>query len=87
MPTEQSLYTEIGAFEAKTKLSEILRKVDLGERFTITVRGRAVANIVPTSNARSKEEVAAAVEALINFPRIKGIPDDTVLEWIREGRK
>jgi prevent-host-death family protein len=87
MPTDEALYTEIGAFEAKTKLSEILRKVDLGERFTITVRGRAVANIVPTSNDRSKEKVAAAVEALINFPRIKGIPDETVLEWIREGRK
>jgi prevent-host-death family protein len=87
MPIDEALYTEIGAFEAKTKLSEILRKVDLGERFTITVRGRAVANIVPTSNARSKEKVAAAVEALKNFPRIKGIPDDTVLEWIREGRE
>lgn len=87
MPTEVSLYTEIGAFEAKTKLSEILRKVDLGERFTITVRGRAVANIVPTSTARSKEQVAAAVEALINFPRICGISDETILEWIREGRK
>ena len=29
--------TTIGLFEAKTKLSEILRKVDQGERFTITV--------------------------------------------------
>ena len=87
MPLEETTYTEIGAFDAKTRLSEILRKVDQGERFTITVRGRAVANIVPTSTTRSKEKVAAAVEALINFPRIKGIPDETVLAWIREGRK
>ena len=38
-------YTQIGAFEAKTKLSEILRRVEAGERFTITVRGRAVADV------------------------------------------
>ena len=41
--------TEIGAFEAKTKFSEILRKVDQGESFTITVRGRAVAQLTPPS--------------------------------------
>jgi len=87
MAVEESIYTEIGAFDAKTRLSEILRKVDQGERFTITVRGRAVANLVPVAPDRSKAKVAAAVEALLHFPRIEGIPGDTVLEWIREGRK
>jgi prevent-host-death family protein len=79
-------YTEIGAFDAKTKLSEILRKVDQGERFTITVRGRAVADVVPTQ-ARNQRAIDEAVEGLLSFPRIEGIPGDTVLEWIREGRK
>ncbi len=87
MQAEDSVYTEIGAFDAKTKLSEILRKVDQGERFTITVRGRAVANLVPVTPGRSAAGVAKAVEGLINFPRLKGVPGDTVLEWIREGRK
>jgi prevent-host-death family protein len=87
MPAVESAYTEIGAFDAKTKLSEILRKVEQGERFTITKRGRAVANLVPVELDRSRERAAAAVEALLNFPRIEGIPGDTVLEWIREGRK
>ncbi len=41
MPTIDTGYTEIGAFDAKTRLSEILRKVEQGERFTITKRGRA----------------------------------------------
>ena len=45
MTVVEETYTEIGAFDAKTKLSEILRKVEQGERFTITVRGRAVANL------------------------------------------
>jgi prevent-host-death family protein len=86
MAVEERVYTEIGAFDAKTRLSEILRKVDQGERFTITVRGRAVADVVPTQ-ARNKRAVDEAVERLINFPRIEGVSGDTVLEWIREGRK
>jgi prevent-host-death family protein len=79
-------YTEIGAFEAKAKLSEILRKVEQGERFTITVRGRAVADVVPAL-AKSKTARDEAIDRLLNFPRIKGVDGDTVLEWIREGRK
>ena len=80
-------YNEVGAFDAKTKLSEILRKVEQGERFTITLRGRPVANLVPVAPDRSRARAVAAVEALLNFPRIEGISGDTVLEWIREGRK
>ena len=87
MPVAESTYTEIGAFDAKTKLSEILRKVEQGERFTITLRGRPVANLVPVVQDRSAARIAAAVEALRNFPKVEGIPGDTVLEWIREGRK
>jgi len=87
MALAESVYTEIGAFDAKTKLSEILRKVEQGERFTITLRGRAVANLVPVAPDRSAARVAAAVEALRSFPKIEGISGDTVLEWIREGRK
>jgi len=72
MAVEESVYTEIGAFDAKTKLSELLRKVDQGERFTITRRGRAVANLVPVAPDRSRARAVAAVEALLNFPRIEG---------------
>jgi prevent-host-death family protein len=87
MPAVNPAYTEIGAFDAKTKLSEILRKVEQGERFTITRNGKAVANLVPAERRPTAEDVAKAVDGLINFPRIKGISGDTVLEWIREGRK
>ena len=87
MPAAGTAYTEIGSFDAKTKLSQILRKVEQGERFTITRRGKAVANLVPAERRPTAEEVAKAVDGLINFPRIKGISGDTVREWIREGRK
>ncbi|MGA3263420.1 MAG: type II toxin-antitoxin system prevent-host-death family antitoxin [Terracidiphilus sp.] len=85
MQAEESVYTEIGAFDAKTKLSEILRKVDQGERFTITVRGRAVADVVP-SQLKDRRRAAEAVRRLLAMPRIEGIAPETVREWIEEGR-
>jgi prevent-host-death family protein len=85
MPVEESAYTEIGAFDAKTKLSEILRKVEQGERFTITLRGRAVADVVP-SQLKDRRRAAEAVRRLLAMPKIEGISPETVKEWIEEGR-
>lgn len=42
---------EVGAFEAKTKLSELLEKVDRGQVFIITKRGRPVAELRPVSGS------------------------------------
>ena len=78
----------VGIFEAKTKLSEIVRKVELGERFTITVNGEAKALVVPIpapTPLHSPEEIEAAYQRLRN-PRIKGISHETIREWIEEGR-
>lgn len=79
-------YTEIGAFEAKAKLSEILRKVERGERFTVTVRGRAVADIVP-SRVRDSQRIEEAVRDLLAMPKVKGVPSETIREWIEDGRE
>lgn len=38
---------EVGAFEAKTHLSELLAAVEAGESVTITRRGKAIARLVP----------------------------------------
>ncbi len=86
MPIAENLYTEIGAFDAKTRLSELLRKVDKGERFTISVRGRAVADIVP-SQGRRRERAAEAVRRLLAMPKVEGISGETVREWIEDGRE
>lgn len=39
---------EVGAYEAKTHLPELLRKVGSGQSFTITQRGKPVADLVPS---------------------------------------
>ena len=40
----------VGAFEAKTHLSELLARVEGGEEVTITKHGRPVARLVPVSD-------------------------------------
>ncbi len=77
--------TEIGSFEAKTKFSELLRKVQQGETFTITLRGRVVAELNPPSK-KIKEVPQDVIDRLMH-PKIHGISGDEVLEWIHEGRK
>jgi prevent-host-death family protein len=51
--------TEIGAYEAKTRLPELLRQVQAGQKFTITNRGEAVADLVPSANAGVPDSAAA----------------------------
>ena len=45
---------EIGAFQAKTHLSELLEKVRQGQSFFITKRGQAVAELRPVSHAERR---------------------------------
>ena len=46
-PGQTGMDSCIGAFEAKAQLSRLLRAVENGEQFTITVRGKPVADLVP----------------------------------------
>lgn len=50
---------EIGAFEAKTHLSELLDRVERGEELVITRRGRPVARLVPANDARQRNSAEA----------------------------
>jgi prevent-host-death family protein len=77
--------TEIGSYEAKTRLPELLRQVKNGKSFTITNRGEAVADLVPTAEARSKNK-AEAVEKLREFMRTSPVYGVNIKELIEEGR-
>jgi prevent-host-death family protein len=54
--------------EAKTKLPELLRQVQAGKRFTITNRGKAVADLVPSETATRKDP-AAAIDKFLAFKK------------------
>jgi prevent-host-death family protein len=45
---------EIGVGELRATLSKVLRRVEKGERFRVTVRGRPVADLVPATPAGSE---------------------------------
>ena len=76
----------IGAFEAKAQLSRLLKAVEHGERFTISVRGKPVADLVPHRPATTEDSVAAAVRALQAFPKVRGVADQDVAAFMQEGR-
>ena len=57
---------KIGSYEAKTKLPELIRGVKAGNHYTITLRGEAVASLVPATHDRHSEHVSA-VQALLTF--------------------
>jgi prevent-host-death family protein len=54
---------EIGAYEAKTHLPQLLERVQKGERFVITKHGRPVAELVPVA-AREVERIRRAIAEL-----------------------
>ncbi len=76
---------EIGSYEAKTKLPELLRQVKTGKSFTITNRGEAVADLVPSAGTRTKDKVAA-VEKLKAFMRADPVRNVNIKSLIEEGR-
>jgi prevent-host-death family protein len=56
--------TEVGAFEAKNKLSALLDRVEQGEEIIITRHGRAVARLVPTSGGVDRSQAEAALQRM-----------------------
>ncbi|MGH8564397.1 MAG: type II toxin-antitoxin system Phd/YefM family antitoxin [Gammaproteobacteria bacterium] len=77
--------TEIGSNEAKARLPELLRQVKSGKSFTITNRGKAVADLVPSVSARTKDKVAV-VEKLKAFMLEAPLRGVNIKELIEEGR-
>jgi prevent-host-death family protein len=55
---------EIGAFEAKTRLGQLLDRVEAGEEIIITRRGKAVARLVPPLLGFDRERAHAAARRI-----------------------
>lgn len=78
---------EIGAFEAKTHFSEILKKVGEGEVYCVTKRGKLVA-IICSPETQRIERVSNAYKKFIDLRnKFKIASIDEVTEWKNEGRE
>jgi prevent-host-death family protein len=74
---------KVGSYEAKTRLPDLLRRVEAGETVTITRHGKPVAQLVPVEEKREMT-VGEAIEGLRNFPRVRlGMPIRKAIEWGR----
>ncbi len=77
---------DIGAFEAKTHLPRLLRRVQTGERFVITRHGRPVAELIPFRTT-DPDEVQAAIDDLKAFQAAHSLGGLSVRDMIEEGRR
>ena len=75
---------EIGVYEAKTRLTALLDRVEHGEQFTITKHGRPVARLVPVRRS-DQERRREAIARLLVFRkgRTLGV---SIKQLIEEGR-
>jgi prevent-host-death family protein len=78
---------EVGTYEAKARLSELIHKAEAGETVVITRHGRPVARLVPDSETR-RARVRELVELMLRErdarPRV---PLEDILAMRDEGRR
>jgi prevent-host-death family protein len=55
---------EVGAFEAKNKLSELLDLAEQGEEIIITRHGKEAARLVPPKGTVNRDEARAAMQRI-----------------------
>ena len=89
MDRKENAMTEIGLFEAKTRLSELVRQVKAGESFIITQRGKPAAELTPIRHKelRSPRRIAEAVRQLREMPKVEGVSHEEIRSWVEEGRE
>ena len=77
---------EIGSYEAKTRLPELLRGIQAGKRYTITLRGAAVAALVPPETVRGRNASDAVARMLHLVDDAQPLSGTTLRALIDEGR-
>ncbi|MBN1266370.1 MAG: type II toxin-antitoxin system prevent-host-death family antitoxin [Anaerolineales bacterium] len=75
----------IGAYQAKTEFSNLIKKVMRGERIIITRYGEPVAMISPIKDAPSRP-IIEIIEDIEVFRKDHRLENLTVREMLEEGR-
>ncbi|MEM9479864.1 MAG: type II toxin-antitoxin system prevent-host-death family antitoxin [Verrucomicrobiota bacterium] len=78
---------EIGSFEAKNRLSELLAQAERGQKIVITRRGKRVAMLGPLEDEEAPEEKRSLVELCREFRKHVKPGPETIKEMIEEGRR
>lgn len=83
---EMTMSIEIGSYEAKTRLPELLRGIREGSRYTITLRGQPIAELVPVATDAQVIASDAADEMRAFMLAREGRDDIDLKALIEEGR-
>lgn len=77
----------VGAYQAKTHFSELLKKVEAGQEITITKHGTPVARLVPVRKSLTLAERREIIEKWINRPDKPTLGGLKIRDLINEGRR
>jgi prevent-host-death family protein len=78
----------IGAYEAKTHLPRLLREVEAGQSFTISVRGRPVAELRPVEQPSiDRKEAVRGLLALMDDPERPKFDTAAIKAMVEDGRR
>lgn len=78
---------EVGAFEAKNRLGQLLDLVEHGEEVIITRHGKAVAHLVPPKSAFNRVEARAAAQRIREMSKGVTLGGIKIKDLINEGRR
>jgi prevent-host-death family protein len=78
--------TTVGAFDAKTHLNALLRRVSKGEVIRITLRGVPIAKLVP-SGPGEREDPRGVVRGIRDVRKGATLGKISIKELINEGRR
>lgn len=79
--------TVVGAYDAKTRFSELLEQVARGEEIIITRHGAPVARMTPVQPTPSPESRKAAIESMRQLADRNRLGGLSIKELIAEGRR
>jgi prevent-host-death family protein len=77
---------EIGAFDAKNRLGQLLDRVEAGEEVIITRHGRVVAKLVPPDGSPNSERARSAAARIRARRRGMTLGGIRIKDLINEGR-
>lgn len=77
---------KVNAFEAKTRLSELLRETERGKTFVIFRRGKEVARLMPPVRKSQDQGLKQILEGFREI-RKKNSKPVSIKELIEEGRR
>lgn len=77
---------EVSAFEAKTRLSELLRETERGKSFVILRRGKPVARLIPPDDKGKASDLGKILESFREIR--KQIPGTLeIRKLVEQGRR